>query len=124
MEIEQSEFWLELQGSFQKLPSESDVVAEDELVDPQMEDGLDDSEIPLGAAIEMVVNGICPDGISVDENGGLKLDGDAENCVPQEFGHESVAQHRGRRTVIPNKWYSQDVFWRHDDGDEAYLDGI
>jgi hypothetical protein len=97
-------------------------VDEDDLLDPDTEDldGVDGSEVPVKAAIAMVVNGTCPEGVSTTADGGLTMDGEAENRAAEAdvddvvLNVDAVVREPGKRKIIANSLYSNEaVFWRH-----------
>lgn len=115
-------FWAELQGACEQIISDTDLMQEDSIPDPEEEDGIDSSEVPIGAVVATVVEGACPDGISTDENGGLKFDGDAENREPEEGVDDlqvtAGCTRQGKRRIVPNRWYSNKEYTWHGDADK------
>ena len=81
-------FYNELvQGKATLLPSEKDVLPEDEIVSSEIEDiGCDDCDIPISKVVAAIVDQNIPEGTDLCPNGGLMLIAAAESI--EEEGHE------------------------------------
>lgn len=124
------EFWKELtEVKTVGLPAPDVTMPEDE---PDREDQLtDDSELPLNAVIEEIINGTCPDGIAHCPTGGLMSVADAERLdlepepdvvASQDVETKDTKLGRGKRHRTENKLYTSSTFWRHHDDDDWVAD--
>jgi hypothetical protein len=85
-------------------------------------DEIDDSKVSIAALVQTLVRGEHPASITRGMNGGLLLDGEAENDTDQEEKEIAVGEGTGKRRRVANRWYQNDQFWRHNDDEGSDVD--
>ncbi|KAG6850928.1 hypothetical protein C0991_009934 [Blastosporella zonata] len=83
-----------------------------------IEEGGDDSDIPLDVLINSMTSKPQIDGIAGRENGALEADRDAED-LEEALEDSGKSMGRGKRVRRSNKLYTSAHFWRHYDGDAS-----
>lgn len=138
MRTEDPDFWEELttgKSIRDAIPDDRFVVPEDEIPKADLEDALDDSDIPLATVIASM-SGRDLGGVASRADGGLMSIVDAEAFdISAETTHhndpegssagpssrvseETESLGRGKRRPRPNKLYASSTFWRHYDADD------
>ena len=80
-----------------------------------IDSGFDDSNVPIQAVIENIIENVAPKGFVVGSSGGLEVDADAENFEVDGCDKELG---RGKRQKKANRLYVNN-FWRHNDADDT-----
>jgi hypothetical protein len=109
-------------------PEEGDVVAEDDLPDPNEEEELDDSDVSLTDILSATHREEpptqCRGRITKHEKGGLMMIADAENLDELLMVEEKEVEGegRGKQKKTANRLYSLTDFARHWDNENSDVD--
>ena len=80
---------------------------------------IDDSNVPIQAVIENIIEDVAPKGFVVGSSGGLEVDADAENFEVDGCDKE-LPVGRGKRQKKANRLYVNNFCqWRHNDADDT-----
>jgi hypothetical protein len=115
------EFWSELVGEMQPIPPENERQPED---DECLNDGIDDSEVPLQLVIDAISSvadehsdegddsdgDIIPTAFEHSDSGGFRLISAAEDSEVE------AGLRRSGRKCVQTQWYGDKKFWEHGSG--------
>jgi len=147
MKTTDPKFWEDLtKAQRQNLPDTAETLPEDDAPDTNLEDEVgDDSELPMPLLISAMTSGNLPEGVAIDEDGGLVSVAEAESVdieqepdgvvgessaeanyhdQPKDIPKEEGPERRGKRIRTTSKRYDTSLFWRHNDGDDWKDDSL